>query len=125
MKVDAAMKMNALKLVAVVEEFYRPRPDGLCGNDDCGQMSAWYLFSAMGFYPLNPASGEYVLGAPQLKRIAVALPGGKTFTVVAEGISKERKYVGSVRLNGVPVAGPTIRHEDVMNGGELVFEMVK
>ena len=107
----------------VVKEFYKPQPDGLCGNDDCGQMSAWYVFSAMGFYPLNPASGEYVLGAPQLKRISVALPGGKKFTVVADGISGANKYVKSVKLNGKPLDGFTIRHEDIMKGGELVFEM--
>ena len=108
---------------AVVKEFYVPRPDGLCGNDDCGQMSAWYIFSAMGFYPLNPASGEYVLGAPQLKRISFALPGGRRFTVIAEGLSEENKYVKSVKLNGKPLEGDSISHEEIMSGGELVFEM--
>ena len=108
---------------AVVKEFYKPQPYGLCGNDDCGQMSAWYLFSAMGFYPLNPASGEYVLGAPQLPRISLALPAGKKFTVIASGVSEANKYVKSVTLNGKPLDGFTIRHADIMNGGELVFEM--
>lgn len=116
-------KRQAELLRAVFDEFYRNRPDGLSGNDDCGQMSAWYLFSAMGFYPLNPASGEYVLGAPQLKRIAMRLQNGKTFTVRAEGLSRENKYVKSVSLNGKTLDGFTIRHEDILAGGELVFEM--
>lgn len=109
---------------AVFDEFYVAKPDGLCGNDDCGQMSAWYLFSAMGFYPLNPASSEYILGAPQLSKIAMRLPGGKTFTVKAEGISKDALYVKSVRLNGKRLDGFKIRHEEILKGGELVFEMV-
>ena len=107
----------------VVKEFYKPKPDGLCGNDDCGQMSAWYVFSAMGFYPLNPTSGEYVLGAPQLPKVTVKLRNGRTFTVVAKNLSAENKYVRGVSLNGKPLDGFTIRHEDIMNGGELVFEM--
>ena len=116
----------------VFEKFYVNRPDGLCGNDDCGQMSAWYLFSAMGFYPMNPASGEYVLGAPQLPKVVMRVTrdegretscGVKTFTVIAKNLSAENKYVKSVTLNGVPLEGFTIRHEDVLNGGELVFEM--
>ena len=107
----------------VVKEFYKPRPDGLCGNDDCGQMSAWYVFSAMGFYPLNPASGEYVLGAPQLKKVVLNLANGKTFSVVAKNLSDENKYVKSVALDGRPLEGFTIRHADVISGGELVFEM--
>ena len=107
----------------VFDKFYVAKPDGLCGNDDCGQMSAWYLFSAMGFYPFNPASGEYVLGAPQLRRVTMNLPDGRRFTVVAEGLSRENRYVKSVRLNGHPVEGMSIRHEDILKGGELVFEM--
>ena len=114
----------------VVKEFYKPKPDGLCGNDDCGQMSAWYVFSAMGFYPLNPASGEYVLGAPQLPMVKFKVGSEKckagkekTFTVVAKNLSRENKYVKSVTLNGKPLNGFTIRHCDIMAGGELVFEM--
>ena len=107
----------------VCDKFYRPEPDGLCGNDDCGQMSAWYLFSAMGFYPFNPCGGEYVIGAPQVPKVTVSLPGGKRFTVVARNLSRENKYVKSVVLNGSPLKGFVIRHDDVMKGGELVFEM--
>ena len=106
----------------VFDRFYLPKTDGLCGNDDCGQMSAWYVFSAMGFYPFNPCGGDYVLGAPQVAKVVLNLPGG-TFTVVAKNLSKENKYVKSVTLNGKPLEGFILKHADVMAGGELVFEM--
>ena len=102
---------------------YRPEPDGLCGNDDCGQMSAWYMFSAMGFYPVDPVSGNYIFGAPQLPKIVLNLADGKTFTVIAEGISEENKYVESITLNGEPYTQNYITHEDIMKGGTLVFKM--
>ena len=102
---------------------YRPEPDGLCGNDDCGQMSAWYMFSAMGFYPVDPVSGNYVFGAPQMPKIVLNLADGKTFTVIAEGISNENKYVESITLNGEPYTKNYIAHEDIMKGGTLVFKM--
>ncbi len=105
----------------IIDTQYRNKPDGLCGNDDCGQMSAWYLFSVMGFYPLNPVGGEYILGAPQLPRITLHLENGKTFSIIAEGLSTENKYVQSVTLNGQPLAGYTITHEQIMAGGELRF----
>ena len=107
----------------VFDRFYLCKPDGLCGNDDCGQMSAWYIFSAMGFYPVNPANGEYVLGAPQIEKVALTLPNGRVFTVEAKNLSKENKYVKAVELNGQPYKGLSIRHEDIMNGGQLVFMM--
>ncbi len=109
----------------IIETQYRNKPDGLCGNDDCGQMSAWYLFSVMGFYPLNPVGGEYVLGAPQLPRISLNLENGKTFTVIAEGLSPECKYVESVTFNGEPLTSGTISHAQIMAGGELRFKMKK
>lgn len=102
---------------------YRPAPDGLCGNDDCGQMSAWYMFSAMGFYPVNPVSGEYVFGAPQMPKFVLHLQDGKTFTVLTEGLSKEHKYVESITLNGEPYTKNYITHEDIMKGGTLVYKM--
>ena len=86
-------------------------------------MSAWYLFSAAGFYPLNPASGEYVLGAPQLPKVSFDVGNGKRFTVLAKNLSRENKYVKSVRLNGRPFAGFVLRHKDVAKGGKLEFEM--
>ena len=107
----------------VFDRFYRPLPDGLCGNDDCGQMSAWYLFSAMGFYPVDPAGGEYVLGAPQIPSVTLKLPGGKTFTSRALGLSPIHKYVKSVTLNGMPLEGFKLTYNDIMQGGVLEFEM--
>ena len=107
----------------IFDRFYLPKPDGLCGNDDCGQMSAWYLFSAMGFYPVNPAGGEYILGAPQIAKVVLTLPDNKTFIIEAKGLSEENKYVKSVTLNGEAVEGLSIHHNDIMKGGTLVFTM--
>ena len=102
---------------------YRPEPDGLCGNDDCGQMSAWYMFSAMGFYPVDPVSAKYVFGAPQMPRFVLNLVGGKTFTIEARGLSEANKYVKSIELNGKPYTLPYITHEDIVKGGTLVYNM--
>lgn len=102
---------------------YKNKPDGLCGNDDCGQMSVWYMFSAMGFYPVDPVSGDYVFGAPQLPKIVLHLADGKTFTVIAENLSKEHKYVDNITLNGEPYTKNTISHEDILKGGTLVYKM--
>lgn len=102
---------------------YLPKPNGLCGNDDCGQMSAWYMFSAMGFYPVNPVSGEYVFGAPQFPKFTLHLADGKTFTILAEGLSEEHKYIDSITLNGKPYTKNYITHEDIMKGGTLVYKM--
>ena len=107
----------------IFDRFYLSKPDGLCGNDDCGQMSAWHIFSAMGFYPVDPISGEYVIGAPQLDKVVLTLPKGKTFTMEAKGLSTANKYVHSIELNGVPLTGLTIAHKDIMKGGHLIFVM--
>jgi predicted alpha-1,2-mannosidase len=107
----------------VFDRFYLNKPDGLCGNDDCGQMSAWYVFSAMGFYPFNPCGGEYVLGAPQLPEVTLRLPGGRVFTIMAKNLSEKNKYVKSVCLNGKKLDGFKITHEEIMAGGTLEFEM--
>ena len=107
----------------IFDRFYLPKPDGLCGNDDCGQMSAWYIFSAMGFYPVNPIGGEYILGAPQVEEVTISLPNDKTFTMQAKGLSNENKYVKSVTWNGEPVENFRIHHSEIMKGGELVFVM--
>ena len=119
----------AERIREVFDKFYIPKPDGLCGNDDCGQMSAWYIFSALGFYPFNPCGGEYVLGAPQIPKAVVRLGdgeletgNGKTLTVIAKNLSNENKYVKSVTFNGRPL-GKTISHSEITAGGELVFEM--
>lgn len=109
------------------ERFYSLKPDGVCGNEDGGQMSAWYLFSVLGFYPVDPSSGEYVFGAPQvpLAQVEVGGRGGqrKVLTVRAKGISEKNKYVKSVTWNGTPITNGKIRHADLVKGGELVFEM--
>lgn len=107
----------------IFDRFYLPKPDGLCGNDDCGQMSAWYIFSAMGFYPVNPCGGEYILGAPQLEKVSVYLPNNKVFVVQANNLSKSNKYVASATLNGKEIKDFRILHQDIINGGTLIFDM--
>ena len=107
----------------IFDRFYLPKPDGLCGNDDCGQMSSWYVFSALGFYPVNPVSQEYVLGAPQIPHAVIRLPHSRQFVVEAHDLSKENKYVKAVYLNGKSVESFTIKHQDILKGGRLVFHM--
>jgi putative alpha-1,2-mannosidase len=86
-------------------------------------MSAWLLFTAMGFYPVTPGAGEYVIGRPFADRMALHLPNGKTFTIVAQSLSAQNGYVGAVLLNGRPLARTFIRHDEIMAGGELRFVM--
>ncbi|MCF0203738.1 MAG: glycoside hydrolase family 92 protein, partial [Muribaculaceae bacterium] len=107
----------------ILRELYLNTPAGLCGNEDCGQTSAWYVLSALGFYPVNPASGIYELGAPLFEKAVLNLPNGKQFTILAHGVSKENFYVKSVTLNQQPLAGTQITHEQIMQGGTLEFEM--
>jgi predicted alpha-1,2-mannosidase len=104
---------------------YQDKINGLCGNDDCGQMSAWYIFTNLGFYPVNPCGGGYVLGAPQLSKATIKLGNGKTFTVKAINFSKDNMYVKSVELNGKRFDRQTISHQEIIKGGELVFFMCK
>ena len=104
---------------------YLDRVDGLCGNDDCGQMSAWYVFSAMGFYPVNPCGGEYILGAPQLPRITIELGNNKRFVVETVNYSLENIHVRKIELNGKELTGNSISHKDIMEGGILKFYMMK
>ncbi|MCM1501816.1 MAG: GH92 family glycosyl hydrolase [Bacteroidales bacterium] len=107
----------------IFDKFYRPRPDGLCGNDDCGQMSAWYMFSAMGFYPLDSISGEYVIGAPQIAGFRLRLHGGNVLDIRAAGLSDENRYVKSAELNGKPLENNVITYSQIMAGGELRYVM--
>lgn len=107
----------------IMNEMYTDRKDGICGNEDCGQMSAWYVFSAMGFYPVNPADGKFILGSPVLDRVALAIPGGKVFTVVAEGNSPEKVNVSECFLNGAKLDRNYITWEEITAGGELRFVM--
>ena len=120
----ADMPRRTAELVReVFDRFYLNKPDGLCGNDDCGQMSAWYVFSAMGFYPFDPCGGDYVIGAPQVDEVSLSVGSGKVFRMKANNLSAKNKYVKSATLNGKPLDGFVIRHADIMAGGELVFEM--
>lgn len=111
------------RLKQIMDTQYADRPDGLAGNDDVGQMSAWYVFTALGFYPVAPGSGEYILGRPFLPKTAMRLPNGKTFTIVAEGLDDRHTYVGSVSLNGKPLQRTFLRHDEILAGGELRFSM--
>jgi predicted alpha-1,2-mannosidase len=105
------------------ERYFFDTTGGLCGNDDCGQISAWYVFACLGFYSLNPVGGDYVIGAPQLPKITLHLQNGKKFTVIAKNLSRENKYVKSKTLNGKKMEGFILKHSDILNGGQLVFEM--
>lgn len=102
---------------------YKSTPDGLGGNDDCGQMSAWFMFSSLGFYPVAPGSDEYSLGSPAVKSAVIKLENGKTFTVDAINQSDKNVYVEKVLLNGKLVTNHLIKHSDVANGGKLTFYM--
>ncbi|WP_291534677.1 GH92 family glycosyl hydrolase [Bacteroides sp.] len=107
----------------VMHELYKNTPAGLCGNEDCGQMSAWYVFSAMGFYPVDPVSGKYEIGTPMYPEMKMHLANGKTFTILAPAVSKENIYIQSVKLDGKPYDKSYITHEQIMNGSIFEFEM--
>jgi predicted alpha-1,2-mannosidase len=107
----------------VVNTMYRNKPDGLCGNDDCGQMSAWYVFSVLGFYPVCPGTTLYAIGSPCVQSAIITLPGNKTFTIKAKGISDKNIYIQSMTLNGKQLDRPFIEHADIINGGTLIFIM--
>ena len=107
----------------ILTTLYSDQPDGLSGNEDCGQMSAWYVFSAMGMYPVNPAAGIYVFGSPVIDEATIAVPGGKSFTIVTKNNSPENLYIQSVELNGKPYSKSYIAHPDIIAGGELTFVM--
>lgn len=111
------------RLAQIVKTQYQARPDGLAGNDDLGQMSAWLIFTSLGFYPVTPGSGEYVIGRPFVSRASLHLQNGRRFVITVDNLSDTNGYVGSVRLNGKPVTRTFIRHEEIMAGGELHFVM--
>lgn len=114
---------TADKVDYILNELYTDKPDGLCGNEDCGQMSAWYVMSSMGFYPVNPSNGAYVFGRPLFDKVSINLSADKSFTIIANNNSKENIYIQSVKLNGQDYTKSFITHKDIMNGGELIFEM--
>ena len=107
----------------VMHELYFNAPAGLCGNEDCGQMSAWYVFSAMGIYPVDPVSGEYEIGTPLFPETRVNLANGKTFTILAPNVSRENIYIQSVKVNGKPYDKSYITHQQIMDGATVEFEM--
>ncbi len=107
----------------IMESMYGAGVDGLCGNDDAGQMSAWYIFSSLGFYPVTPGSPLYAIGSPLVKEALINLGNGKTLRIKAINQSKENVYVKEVRINGRELKEPFLHHEDIMKGGELIFSM--
>ena len=107
----------------IMDEFYKPSPDGLIGNEDCGQMSAWYVLSAAGFYPVTPGSTVYAIGSPLFPELSFKLENGKSFVIKAKDVSSRNFYIQSAKLNGKPYHRSFLLHDDLMGGGELVFDM--
>ncbi len=107
----------------VCQELYTNNPDGLCGNEDCGQMSAWYIFASMGFYPVDPMSCRYELTAPLWRETRISLENGKSFTIKANNLSKKNRYIKSIHLNGEPYHKHYLEHKTIISGGELLMEM--
>lgn len=108
----------------IMDEFYKPTPDGLIGNEDCGQMSAWYILSASGFYPVNPGDKKYTIGTPLFPKMTYKLENGKTFTILAKNVSSANRYILRAKLNGNDHKRAWIWHDDIRNGGVLEFSMV-
>lgn len=111
------------KVHQILNELYQNAPDGISGNEDCGQMSAWYIFSSMGFYPVTPASNQYIIGTPLFESASINLENNKIFKIEAENLSDENKYIASVTLNGKSLNRSFIYHSEIMDGGKLVFKM--
>jgi predicted alpha-1,2-mannosidase len=114
---------SAERVNHILTNFYSNQPNGLCGNDDCGQTSAWYVLSAMGFYPVNPANSEYVLGSPLSGKTIINFSNGKHFKIRAEQLTKQNIYIQSATLNGLEYTKSYINHSDIIGGGELVLYM--
>ena len=111
------------RLRQIVDSQYHPTPDGLSGNDDLGQMSAWFVFTSLGFYPVAPGSNQYVIGRPFVSRAMLNLPNGRHFTVTTDGLSDANHYVQTVTLNGAPLTRSYVTDEEIRHGGELHFVM--
>ena len=107
----------------ILAKQYHASPDGLGGNDDCGQMSAWYIFSVLGFYPFSPGSESYQLGSPLVKKAVIHLENGNTFTISAKGQSAENVYVQKLVLNGKEIKDLSLPHASILKGGHLEFTM--
>jgi len=111
------------KVRAVMNRLYAPEPDGYCGDEDNGQTSAWYVFSAIGFYPVCPGDTAYLIGSPLFDRATLTLPGGKTFSIVARDNGQQRPYIRGATLNGDIFNRTFLRHDEIVKGGEVEFEM--
>ena len=107
----------------ITKELYSNSPDGLSGNEDCGQMSAWYVFSSLGFYPVTPGSNQYIIGTPLFPKATINLENGNHFTIVAHDISSNNKYIESATLNGKSLDRTFIYHNEIVEGGTLEFQM--
>lgn len=116
---------TAEKVRFIMDEFYTDRPEGIIGNEDCGQMSAWYLLSSMGLYQVNPSDGIFVFGSPCFNKVEMKVRGGKTFTVEAPNNNKENIYIQKVYLNDKPYKKSYITYDDIINGSTLKFVMGK
>ncbi len=118
-----AQYKTAVRVRSLQDMFYKDEPDGYAGNEDCGQMSAWHIMSALGFYQVNPSNGVYVFGSPSFKKATINLPGGKKFVVNAANNSDRNVYIQSVKLNGKPYQKAFVTYQDIMKGGTLDFTM--
>ncbi len=107
----------------ILNHQYHNGPDGLGGNDDCGQMSAWYIFSSLGFYPVAPSSDEYWIGSPAVQEAKWTFEDGKVLSIKAVNQSPKNVYVKKVVFNGKEVKGYQLKHQDIVQGGELIFYM--
>ncbi|RFZ82985.1 glycoside hydrolase family 92 protein [Mucilaginibacter terrenus] len=107
----------------ILNRMYKPTPDGLGGNDDTGQMSAWYIFSTLGFYPIAPGSPEYAIGSPAINTASINVGNGKQFNITVKNQSEKNVYIQKMTLNGKPLNGLSITHNQIMSGGDLVFYM--
>jgi len=114
---------TAEKVRFILSEMYNDKPDGLCGNEDCGQMSAWYILSSLGFYPVNPANSAFVFGSPIFDEATIQLPGGKQFTIKTINNSETNIYIQSVALNGKPYTRSFITYNDILQGSTLQITM--
>lgn len=111
------------KVHQILTELYKNDPDGVSGNEDCGQMSAWYVLSSMGFYSVTPGSNDYIIGTPLFKRTTINLENGKTFTIVADNVSDTNKYIAHVKLNGTELNTTFLSHDAIVAGGTIEFTM--
>ena len=111
------------KIHELIDLWFKDSPLGICGDEDGGAMSAFLVFSAMGFYPVNPASGEYDIGSPIFDKVEIDLPNGKTFTVTADGATRKEKYIQAATINGEKLTAPKFTHDQMMAGGELKLTM--